>query len=26
LFHRRHAEWQPAARQRWDEMTSAHHA
>src|SRR5690348_13583608 len=23
LFHRRHAEWQPAARQRWDEMASA---
>jgi phenylacetic acid degradation operon negative regulatory protein len=26
LFHRRHAEWQPAASQRWDELTSARHA
>lgn len=25
LFHRRHAEWQPAASRRWDEMTAAHH-
>jgi phenylacetic acid degradation operon negative regulatory protein len=23
LFHRRHAEWEPAARQRWDELTLA---
>jgi len=26
LFHRRHAEWEAAASQRWNEMTSARHA
>src|SRR5690242_9259678 len=26
LFHRRHAEWKPAASRRWDEMTSANRA
>ena len=26
LFHRRHAEWKPAASRRWDEMTSARRA
>jgi phenylacetic acid degradation operon negative regulatory protein len=26
LFHRRHAEWQPAASQRWEEITSARRA
>ena len=25
-FHRRHAEWEAAASQRWNEMTSARHA